>query len=234
MTAFLDALDKGERPPRGAVSRRLAPAPAGAHRLRRRAPVQGRRGAEARRAWRCGRSTSTRPDAATPRPRRIGVDPASADRIYARVARQADARTGRGLPHRLRGRLRQPARITRRTATRSSPRTRSPPACSDGTLPPSIGIRIKPLSEELKRRSLRTFDLFLTRLLERTDGVLPPNFVVTLPKITAPGAGGGARVGVRRVRILARAAAGHAALRADDRNDAVGVRGRRHRRAAAA
>src|SRR5216683_5231165 len=56
---------------------------------------------------------------------------------------------------------------------------------SDGTLPPAIGIRIKPLSEELKRRSLRTFDLFLTRLLERTDGVLPPNFVVTLPKITS-------------------------------------------------
>jgi citrate lyase beta subunit len=38
----------------------------------------------------------------------------------------------------------------------------------------------------LKRRSLRTFDLFLTRLLDRTEGVLPPNFVVTLPKITAP------------------------------------------------
>jgi citrate lyase beta subunit len=56
----------------------------------------------------------------------------------------------------------------------------------DGTLPPSIGIRIKPLSEELKRRSLRTFDLFLTRLLEQTGGALPPNFVVTLPKITAP------------------------------------------------
>ena len=55
-----------------------------------------------------------------------------------------------------------------------------------GTLPPSIGIRIKPLSEELKRRSLRTFDLFLTTLLDRTGGVLPPNFVVTLPKITAP------------------------------------------------
>ena len=56
----------------------------------------------------------------------------------------------------------------------------------DRTLPPSIGIRIKPLNEELKRRSLRTFDMFLTRLLERSDGRLPPNFVVTLPKITAP------------------------------------------------
>jgi citrate lyase beta subunit len=54
------------------------------------------------------------------------------------------------------------------------------------TLPPSIGIRIKPLNEELKRRSLRTFDLFLTRLLERSQGALPPNFVITLPKITAP------------------------------------------------
>src|SRR5437867_10476266 len=55
-----------------------------------------------------------------------------------------------------------------------------------GSLPPGIGIRIKPLSEELKRRSFRTFDLFLTRLLERTNGALPPNFVVTLPKITTP------------------------------------------------
>jgi citrate lyase beta subunit len=55
-----------------------------------------------------------------------------------------------------------------------------------GTLPPGIGIRIKTLSEELKRRSLRTFDLFLTRLLEKSGGALPPNFVVTLPKITAP------------------------------------------------
>jgi citrate lyase beta subunit len=59
-------------------------------------------------------------------------------------------------------------------------------ALSRGTLPPAIGIRIKPLNEELKRRSLRTFDLFLTRLLEATGGTLPPNFVVTLPKITAP------------------------------------------------
>ncbi len=55
---------------------------------------------------------------------------------------------------------------------------------SAGTLPGSIGIRIKPLNEELKRRSLRTFDLFLTRLLDRTSGTFPTNFVVTLPKIT--------------------------------------------------
>jgi citrate lyase beta subunit len=59
-------------------------------------------------------------------------------------------------------------------------------ALSAGSLPPGIGIRVKPLSEEMKRRSLRTFDLFLTRLVERTDGALPPNFVVTLPKITTP------------------------------------------------
>jgi citrate lyase beta subunit len=57
---------------------------------------------------------------------------------------------------------------------------------ANGTLPAGIGIRIKPLSEELKRRSLRTFDLFLTRLLEKTDGKLPDNFVVMLAKITTP------------------------------------------------
>jgi citrate lyase beta subunit len=53
-------------------------------------------------------------------------------------------------------------------------------------LPPRIGIRIKPLNEELKRRSLRTFDMFLTRLLDRTGGKLPQHLVVTLPKITSP------------------------------------------------
>ena len=54
-----------------------------------------------------------------------------------------------------------------------------------GTLPPRIGIRIKNLGET-KRRGLRTFELFLSTLLDGTGGVLPPDFVVTLPKITAP------------------------------------------------
>jgi citrate lyase beta subunit len=51
------------------------------------------------------------------------------------------------------------------------------------TLPPFLGIRIKPLTGELAARSLRTLDLFLTELLANTNGTLPPNFVVTLPKI---------------------------------------------------
>jgi citrate lyase beta subunit len=55
-----------------------------------------------------------------------------------------------------------------------------------GSLPPFIGIRIKPLTEELKLRSLRTMDLFLTTLLAETGGNLPGHFVVTLPKITSP------------------------------------------------
>jgi len=53
-------------------------------------------------------------------------------------------------------------------------------------LPPFIGIRIKPLTEELRARSLRTLDLFMGAMLEGTRGMLPPGFVVTLPKITAP------------------------------------------------
>ena len=59
-------------------------------------------------------------------------------------------------------------------------------AAAGGALPQGIGIRIKPLGEELKRRSLRTLDLFVTSLLDATRGVLPPNFVVTLPKVTTP------------------------------------------------
>jgi citrate lyase beta subunit len=52
-----------------------------------------------------------------------------------------------------------------------------------GTLPPFLGIRIKPLTGELAPRSLRTLDVFLTELLGNTNGSLPANFVVTLPKI---------------------------------------------------
>jgi len=51
------------------------------------------------------------------------------------------------------------------------------------TLPPFLGIRIKPLTGELAQRSLRTLDVFLTELLANTNGSLPANFVVTLPKI---------------------------------------------------
>jgi citrate lyase beta subunit len=51
--------------------------------------------------------------------------------------------------------------------------------------PPYIGLRIKPLSEALRERSIRTLELFLETLLESSGGKLPPGFVVTLPKITS-------------------------------------------------
>lgn len=54
---------------------------------------------------------------------------------------------------------------------------------ADGTLPPFIGIRVKPLNEDLRARSLRTFDIFISTLIRKTGGVLPPNFVVTIPKV---------------------------------------------------
>jgi citrate lyase beta subunit len=57
---------------------------------------------------------------------------------------------------------------------------------ADGTLPPFLGIRIKPFTEELWERSFRTLDLFLTALTRETEGRLPDNFVVTLPKVTIP------------------------------------------------
>ncbi len=53
-------------------------------------------------------------------------------------------------------------------------------------LPPFLGIRLKPLSLELHQRSIRTLDLFLSTLTKKTRRALPPNFVVTLPKVTFP------------------------------------------------
>jgi citrate lyase beta subunit len=55
-----------------------------------------------------------------------------------------------------------------------------------GTLPPFIGIRVKPFTEELYARSSRTLDIFLSTLLGEAGGRLPENLVVTLPKVTVP------------------------------------------------
>lgn len=56
----------------------------------------------------------------------------------------------------------------------------------ENSLPPFIGIRVKPMSEELKARSIRTMDIFVTTLVGATSGVLPPSFVITIPKVTIP------------------------------------------------
>lgn len=54
------------------------------------------------------------------------------------------------------------------------------------SLSPFIGIRIKPFTEDMKERGTRTLDIFLTTLSEETNGKLPGNFVVMLPKVTIP------------------------------------------------
>jgi citrate lyase beta subunit len=53
----------------------------------------------------------------------------------------------------------------------------------DATLSPFLGMRIKPLNEELRARGVRTLDLVLTALIEEGAG-LPKGWVVTIPKIT--------------------------------------------------
>ena len=54
------------------------------------------------------------------------------------------------------------------------------------TLPPFIGIRLKPLNEDLRARSVRTLDIFMTALAAETSGKLPDNFVITVPKVQLP------------------------------------------------
>jgi citrate lyase beta subunit len=63
---------------------------------------------------------------------------------------------------------------------------------ADRTLPPFIGIRIKPLSKELHGRSLRTLDLFVSTLaragfFRRAADVEVTSFVITIPKLLDPG-----------------------------------------------
>lgn len=56
----------------------------------------------------------------------------------------------------------------------------------EGTLPPFIGIRTKPLTQELKHRAIRTLDIFVTTLVGETGGRLPDNFIITIPKPVIP------------------------------------------------
>jgi citrate lyase beta subunit len=53
-------------------------------------------------------------------------------------------------------------------------------------LSPFIGIRIKPFNEELRARSVRTLDLFVSTMAEELRGSLPAHFHVTIPKVNLP------------------------------------------------
>ncbi len=57
---------------------------------------------------------------------------------------------------------------------------------AEKTLPPFIGFRIKPLTEDLKARAIRTLDIFISTLAKQTGATLPGGFVVTIPKVVMP------------------------------------------------
>ena len=57
-------------------------------------------------------------------------------------------------------------------------------AVHENSLSEFIGFRVKSFQNETYRRAVRTLDLFLTNLLQKMNGRIPENFVVTLPKIT--------------------------------------------------
>ncbi len=59
-------------------------------------------------------------------------------------------------------------------------------ALAEHKLPPFIGIRIKCFNSEWAKRGARTLELFIDSLLEASGGVLPANFLVTLPKVSVP------------------------------------------------
>jgi len=182
LTAFVDALDKanvriaeqfpGDSPHRQPVHTVYG----GAHLFT--SDAAGKLGAVALKTLR-----EHAPDSAT-LASAIGIDPALAERIYPRIVDKLsrepvedfriDFEDGFG--------SRSDEEEDRYALSTASEVVAGMAA---GSLPQSIGIRIKPLSEELKRRSLRTFDMFLTRLLAKRGSALPGNFVVTLPKVTS-------------------------------------------------
>ncbi len=59
-------------------------------------------------------------------------------------------------------------------------------ALKQGIAAPYMGIRIKPFNEELKYRSARTLDIFVSTLVKENNGKIPDNFVITIPKVLIP------------------------------------------------
>ena len=59
-------------------------------------------------------------------------------------------------------------------------------ALKQGIAAPYMGIRIKPFNAELKYRSARTLDIFVSTLIKENNGKVPKNFVITLPKVNIP------------------------------------------------
>ena len=76
-----------------------------------------------------------------------------------------------------------------------------------GTLPPFIGIRIKPLSNELHARSLRTLDIFVTALTKRHRRQAAAELRRDRSEADVAGARRGRRARLRCARNEAQAAA---------------------------
>ncbi|HKP75540.1 MAG TPA: hypothetical protein VJT67_08350 [Longimicrobiaceae bacterium] len=144
-----------------------------------RADSTGKLGQVARRAL-----SEYAPDAAT-LAQALGLDAALAERVYARVVEKLEREPVEdfridfedGYGNRPDAEEDGHAQSVAREVAKG---------LGEGTLPPFLGIRVKTLSEELRGRSIRTLDLFLTTLVEATGGVLPPNWVLTLPKVALP------------------------------------------------
>ena len=79
-------------------------------------------------------------------------------------------------------------------------------AVAAGTAPPFCGIRFKSFERATRHRGIRTLDGFLAALLD--GGALPPGFVVTLPKVTAPEQVGAAATVLARLEEVYGLAAG--------------------------
>ena len=169
-TRALDAPARRRRRGAGrALSGRARRPPAGAHRLRAGRPGPRRTCREA-----CGAARARRRSA------EHGRCP-SPTTSRGRVARQARPRADRGPADRLRGRLRRAGDDAEEDARPGPRRRRCSPA---DRRPPFVGSAIKCLEAATRRRAMRTLDLSSTRW-----ATLPDGFVITLPKVSAVGAG---------------------------------------------
>lgn len=69
-------------------------------------------------------------------------------------------------------------------ATAASAAVHTARAMRSKRFPPFFGIRTKPLDAHFGARAARTLDVYLSTLLDNSDGSLPPDFIITVPGIS--------------------------------------------------
>jgi citrate lyase beta subunit len=115
----------------------------------------------------------------------IGLDPGFAERIRERVVAKLEAEPVEDFRIDFEDGFGNRSDVEEDAAAKAAGREVAR-GLEEATMPPFLGLRIKPLTTDLAARAARTLELFSASLLDASGGRLPDPFFVTVPKVVVP------------------------------------------------